>query len=151
MRLHAGAAPPGWYTWLSYAGLFLFYFAGTLAFAILLGMVVRLVRGTGRDKLAAVGLAGTGVLAAMLLVLAGSSQISFALELAFAATVVLLVIAALGKDRDLGTQIGIAILAVPMLVHTLSVIGGKYLWPAGAFDTPGLLVVRAGILSLCLG
>lgn len=150
LHLHPGATPPGWYTALSYAGLFLFYFAGTLAFAILLGLVLRFVRGTARDKVAAVGLAAAGVLAAMMLVLAGSSDISFALEIAFAVTVVLLVLAALGKDRDLGTQIGIVIVAVPMLVHTLSVIGGKYLWPDAAFDTPGMVVQRAGILSLCL-
>lgn len=150
LRLHPGSTPPGWYTALSYAGLFLFYFAGTLAFAILIGQVLRFVRGTGRDKLAAVGLAAAGVLAAMMLVLAGSTDISIALEIAFAITVVLLVVAALGKDRDLGTQIGVAIVAVPMLVHTLSVIGGKFLWPDAAFDTPGMIVQRAGILSLCL-
>ena len=150
LRLHPGTTPPGWYTTLSYAGLFLFYFAGTLAFAILLGRVLRFLRGTGSDKLAALGLAAAGVLSAMMLVLVGSSDISFALEIAFAVTVVLLVLAALGKDRDVGTQIGIAIVAVPMLVHTLSVIGGKYLWPDAAFDTPGMLVQRAGILSLCI-
>ena len=150
LRLHAGATPPSWYTALSYAGLFLFYFAGTLAFAILLGRALAFLRGTARDKLAAIGLFAAGVLAAMQLVLAGFAELSFALEIAFAVTVVLLVVAAFGKARDLGTQIGIVLLALPMLMHTVSVIGGKYLWPDAAFDGPGLLVQRAGILTLCL-
>ena len=33
LRLHVGSPPPDWYRYLSYAGLFLFYFAGTLAVA----------------------------------------------------------------------------------------------------------------------
>jgi hypothetical protein len=150
LRLHVGSAPPSWYTYLSYAGLFLFYFAGTLAFAILVGRALAFLRGHLRDKLAAIGLVAAGVLAALPLVFTGSPALTFALELAFAGAVVLLVIAALGKGRDLGTQVGIALLALPMLVHTLSVIGARYLWPDAAFDTPGQLVLRAGILCLCL-
>jgi hypothetical protein len=148
--LHAGAPPPSWYTALSYAGLFLFYFAGTLALGILVGRIAALVRAGIRDKLAALALAVAGVLAALPLVTAGSRETSFALELAFAAATVACVIASLGKNRDLGVQLGIAVLAAPLLVHTVNVVGAKYLWPDGAFDTPGVMMARAGVLSLCL-
>ena len=150
LRLHPNMAPPTWYAALSYAGLFLFYFAGTLAFGLMLGRVAAFVRGTVRDKLAAISLLVAGVLAALPLVMTGSSDLSFALEIAFAVTVVLMVVATFGKHRDLGTQIGTVLLAVPLLEHTLRVIGAKFLWPDAAFDTPDQLVTRAGVLSLCL-
>lgn len=150
LRLHPNTAPPTWYTGLSYAGLFLFYFAGTLAFALLVARVVKLVSGNVRDKLAAVGLLVAGVLAAVPLVMTAPAELSFALEIAFAVAVVLLVVATMGRERDVGVRVGILVLAIPMLEHTLSVIGAKYLWPDGAFDTPGQLVARAGVLSLCV-
>jgi hypothetical protein len=148
--LHVGKTPPSWYTYLSYAGLFLFYFAGTLALGILLGRLGALLRGGVADKLAAVALAVAGVLAALPLVTSGSTETSFALELAFALAVALCAIAAFGKNRDLGVQLGIVMLAVPLLAHTVNVIGAKYLWPDGAFDTPGVIMTRAGVLTLCL-
>ncbi|HSN26090.1 MAG TPA: hypothetical protein VLT45_07385, partial [Kofleriaceae bacterium] len=150
VRLAPSTTPPGWYTALSYVGLFLFYFAGTLAFAVLVSRVLAFVRGNVRDKIAGGALLVTGVLAALPLVLTGSSDLSFALEIAFAVTVVLLMIATFGKQRDLGVQLGIVLLVVPMLEHTLAVIGAKFLWPDAAFDTPGQLVAKAAALSLCL-
>ena len=150
VHLTAKTAPPSWYTALSYAGLFLFYFAGTLAFALLLARVVAFLRGNVRDKLAAGGLLAAGSLAALPLVMTGSSDLSFALEIAFAVTVVLLMVATFGKHRDLGVQIGMVLLVVPMLEHTLAVIGAKFLWAGAAYDTPGQLVAKAGVLSLCL-
>ncbi len=150
VRLPANTTPPHWYTALSYAGLFLFYFAGTLAFAVLVSRVLAFIRGNVREKIAGGALLVTGVLAALPLVLTGSSELSFALEIAFALTVVLLMIATFGKQRDLGVQIGIVLLVVPMLEHTLAVIGAKFLWPDAAFDTPGQLVAKAAALSLCL-
>jgi hypothetical protein len=198
MRLRTGVAPPDWYRHLSYAGLFLFYFAGTLAVAILAGRVVAAVRGGIRDKLAAVGLAVAGVLAGLPLVVAEDSGLTFALELAFAAAVVLLAVAAMARKRDPGVQIGIWVIVAPMLVHTIGVIGAKTLWPVAAavvllavaaiarkrdlrvqiglwvivapmlvhtvgvfgaktlwpdaaFDMPGILIGRIGVVSLCVG
>lgn len=148
--LHAGARPPGWYTALSYAGLFLFYFASTLALGILVGRIGRMLRGGVRDKLAGATLAVAGVLAALPLVFTGSVDTSFALELALAAATIACVVAALGRQRDLGVQLGIVMLAAPILVHTVNVVGAKYLWPDGAFDTPGVVMARTGVLSLCL-
>ena len=150
LKLPTGHAPPDWYRYLSYAGLFLFYFAGTLAVAILAGRIAALMKRGVRDRLAGGGLAIAGVLAAMPLLISGTSSTTFALELAFAAAVVLVVIASFGKNRDLGVQLGTVMVAAPLLVHTLSVIGAKFLWPDGVFETPGILVTRAGVLTLCL-
>lgn len=150
LRLHAGSPPPDWYRYLSYAGLFLFYFAGTLAVAILAGRIAALMARGLRDRLAGGGLAIAGLLAVMPLLISGTSSTTFALELAFAGAVLLVVIATFGKNRDLGVQLGTLMLAAPLLVHTLSVIGAKFLWPDGVFETPGLLVARAGVLTLCL-
>jgi hypothetical protein len=150
LRLHVGSPPPDWYRYLSYAGLFLFYFAGTLAVAILAGRVAALMTRGLRDRLAGGGLAIAGILAAMPLLVSGTSSTTFALELAFAAAVLLVVIASWGKGRDLGVQLGTIMLAVPLLVHTVNVIGTKFLWPEGAFDTPGIMMAKTGVLTLCL-
>jgi hypothetical protein len=150
LRLHVGSPPPDWYRYLSYAGLFLFYFAGTLAVAILAGRVVALMTRGLRAQIAGVCLAIAGVLAAMPLLFAGSASTTFALEVAFAVAVLLVVIATFGKHRDLGVQLGTIMFAVPLLVHTISVIGAKYVWPDGAFDTPGIMMAKAGVLTLCL-
>ncbi|HEY5922647.1 MAG TPA: hypothetical protein VIV11_13290 [Kofleriaceae bacterium] len=144
-------APPLWHTLLDYAGLFLFYFAGTLA-AVLIG--VRVVEGvrtsqTVRDWIANSSLAIASLLAAIPLLVAAPSQLSFALEIAFAIAVIAHVTTALGRGRDIGAQLGILTLAVPLLLHTLTVLGAKYLWPDGAFDGPGVEVTRAGVMALC--
>jgi hypothetical protein len=144
-------APPAWHTALDYAGLFLFYFAGTLA-AVLIGM--RVVDGvrtsrTVRDWIANISLAVAGLLAAIPLVVGAPAQVSFALEIAFAICVIALVTTAIGPGRDIGAQIGVVTLALPLLLHTLAVLGGKYLWPEGAFDGPGPDVARAGVMALC--
>jgi hypothetical protein len=143
--------PPTWHTALDYAGLFLFYFTGTLA-AVLIGM--RVVEGlrtsqTVREWVANISLAIAGLLAVIPLVVGAPAQLSFALEIAFAVCVIAFVTTSIGRGRDLGAQLGIITLAIPLLLHTVSVLGGKYLWPEGAFDGPGPDVLRAGVMALC--
>jgi hypothetical protein len=147
----AKGTPPTWHTVLDYGGLFLFYFAGTLA-AILIG--ARVVEGlrearSPRDYLASVLLGAAGLLAAIPLVLAAPSELTFLLEVTFALAVIALVASALGRGRDLGAQLGVVTLAIPLLLHGVSVLGAKFLWPEGAFDGPGVTVARAGIAALC--
>ena len=147
----AHGTPPLWHTLLDYAGLFLFYFAGTLA-AVLLGarVVSALAERRGvRDVIAHVAVAVAAVLAAIPLVITVPASISFALELAFAAAVLALVASAFGRGRDLGAQLGVVVLAVPLLVHGVAVIGARWFWPDGAFDGPGVTVAHAGALALC--
>jgi hypothetical protein len=146
----AKGVPPTWHTMLDYGGLFLFYFAGTLA-ATLIGM--RVVEGfrqarTLRDWIANAALAGASLLAVIPLAIAAPAQLSFLLELAFALAVIALAAASFGTGRDVGAQLGILTLAIPLLLHTLTVLGAKYLWPEGAFDGPGMTVVRAGVMAL---
>jgi hypothetical protein len=144
-------APPAWHTALDYAGLFLFYFTGTLA-AVLIGMrVVEGVRGsrTVRDWIANISLAVAGVLAVIPLGFGAPSQLSLPLEIAFAICVIAFVSTSFGAGRDIGAQLGVITLAVPLLLHTVAVLGGKYLWPEGGFDGPGPDVERAGVMALC--
>ena len=143
--------PPTWHTALDYAGLFLFYFAGTLAAVLIAMRVVESAReaSRARDWFATVSLAAATLLAAIPLVIAVPPQLSFALEIAFAIAVIALVLAALGRGRDLGAELGTITLAAPLLLHTVAVLGAKYLWPEGAFDGPGVTVARAGVMALC--
>jgi hypothetical protein len=146
----AKGLPPTWHTVLDYGGLFLFYFTGTLAAFIVGAHVVRQVLGARRpqDRLAAVALGIAAGLAAIPLVLAAPAALSFPLEMAFAVAVLMLVVSGLGRERDLGVQIGLVGLSIPLLVHTLSVVGDKFLWPETSFDGPGLTVVRGGVVAL---
>lgn len=143
--------PPTWHTVLDYVGLFLFYFAGTLAVLAIAMQVVDGMREAARlrDRIAHSAVAGAALLAAVPLVVSAPPQLVFALEIAFAFAVVALVVSAFGRERDLGAQLGIVTLAVPLLLHTVSALGAKYFWPEGAFDGPGLAVARAGVMALC--
>jgi hypothetical protein len=146
-------APPTWHTVMDYAGLFLFYFAGTLAACLIAVRAVEGLREAGRlrEHVANGALAVATLLAAIPLVLAVPALLSFALEIVFAIAVIALVAAAFGRGRDLGAQLGVVALAVPLLLHTVVVLGGKYVWPEGSFDGPGVTVARAGVMALCAG
>ncbi len=143
--------PPAWHTVLDYAGLFLFYFAGTLA-AVLIGVRVvehlRVSR-TLREWIASGSLAAASLLAAIPLVVAAPPALVFLLELTFALAIISLVVLGIGRGRDAGAQLGLVTLAIPLLLHTVTVLGAKYLWPEGAFDGPGPAVTRAGVMALC--
>lgn len=146
----AKGLPPRWHTVLDYGGLFLFYFTGTLAAFVIAQHLVRRVRHSAgvRQHIAQLALAVAAALAAVPLVVAAPAALSFPLEVAFACAIVAFVISALGRERDVGVQLGLVALAIPLLIHTLSVVGAKYLWPEGAFDGPGVTVARAGVLAL---
>lgn len=145
-------APPSWYTSLDYVGLFLFYFTGTLATFVVIARCVSALgeRRGARDFLAQILLAIAALLAAIPLAVAMPAQVSLALEIAFAVTVVALVASGIGRDRDLGVQLGLVVIAVPLLVHTVSVLGAQFLWPESTFDGEGVMVARAGVMSLCM-
>jgi hypothetical protein len=148
----AKGAPPIWHTVLDYGGLFLFYFTGTLA-VLVIGMRVAnaLADKPGvRTVVANVALAVAAVLGAIPLVVAAPLALSFPLEVAFGIAVVLLAVSAFGLDRDLGAQLGVVALAVPLLLHTITVVATKLWWPEGAFAGPGASVTRAGVMALCM-
>ncbi|NVB85278.1 MAG: hypothetical protein HOV81_43335 [Kofleriaceae bacterium] len=148
----AKGTPPTWHTVLDYTGLFLFYFAGTLAAFVVGARVVAVLRDRPaiRDIVAQVVFAGAAVLAAIPLVIAAPAALSFPLELAFGAAAILLVASGIGKGRDLGAQLGLVALAIPLLLHTAAVIGAKYVWPEGVFDGPGAEITKSGVMALSL-
>ncbi|HSR97178.1 MAG TPA: hypothetical protein VLM79_09020 [Kofleriaceae bacterium] len=145
-------APPSWHTYLDYAGLFLFYFAGTLAAFLLAQRCWHAIeaRTTRRATVATVLVALTTLLAAAPLIVDAPAALSLTLEVAFAASVVALVVASVGRRRDLGIQIGLGIVGVPLLMHGANVLGARFVWPDNAFDGPGLILARGGVLGLCL-
>lgn len=142
--------PPLWHTVLDYAGLFLFYFTGTLA-AILVGVrVVNALRGRAIEMASGIALGAAGLFAAIPLFIQAPAALSFPLECAFAVAIVLLVISGFGAGRDLGAQLGLVSIAIPLLLHSVAVVGAKYVWPEGAFDGPGVAVARFGVMTLSI-
>jgi len=148
----SGSAPPSWHTYLDYAGLFLFYFAGTLAALMLGARCWHAIGARGNQRTVAVSaLVGiTTILAAIPLVIDAPAALSLTLEVAFAASVIALVIASLGKPGDLGVQVGLPILAIPLLLHGVGVIGARFVWPDTMFDGPGVALAHASVIALCL-
>jgi len=146
------SAPPWWHTYLDYAGLFLFYFTGTLATLLLGSRCWRAIRtrGSRRTFLATALVAMTTILAATPLVIDTPPELSLMLEVGFAASVIALLIATLDHRGDLGIQVGLPILAIPLLLHSVDVIGAKFVWPDTMFDGPGIALTHAGVIALCL-
>jgi len=155
-RVLVKMAAPGeatwWFTGLDYLGLFFFYFTGTLA-ALLIGTRVAAAFGQpGRivDRIATVSLAIAGALAAIPLLVTAPDALSQVLEIAFGVAVIAHVVAATGRDRDLGVQFGLVLVAVPLLLHTASALGAEYLWPDRIFDGPSVDLARDGVVALCI-
>ena len=144
--------PPAWHTVLDYAGLFLFYFTGVLAALVLVMRCVGEVTGpAGRRVRAAHVVTGiAALLAAIPLVVSAPAELSLVLEFAFGLSVLLLVSTAFSREHDLGVQIGLSIVAVPLLVHTANAIGARFVWPDTTFDGPGITIARAGVVALCI-
>ncbi|HUS29341.1 MAG TPA: hypothetical protein VMZ53_12570 [Kofleriaceae bacterium] len=143
--------PPTWHTVLDYSGLFLFYFTGTLAAFLIFAHVAKLFeRRSPLVLVASIALALAGVLAAVPLVMHVPAALSIPLETVFALAVILLLASALGRHRDVGAQLGLISLALPLLLHTASVYAARYVWPEGAFDGPVTTIVRLGVMALSL-
>ncbi|MBA3393492.1 MAG: hypothetical protein H0T89_12660 [Deltaproteobacteria bacterium] len=148
----ASGTPPTWHTALDYVGLFLFYFAGTLAvFVIVTRAITSIKARLGlRDAIAHSLMVMVAALASVPLVISAPASLSLPLEIGFAAAVIALVASIFGKGRDLGVQVGLPIIVVPLLLHTANVIGADLLWPENTFDGPGQTLLRVGVLGLAL-
>ncbi len=145
-------SPPSWHTALDYTGLFLFYFAGVLA-AIAIGQrCIEAVKARSAVReLAAVGFVGVAALfASVPLVISAPAALTVLLEALFALAVIAVCASAIGKDRDLGIQIGLPVIAIPLLVHTVNALGSVFLWPENQFDGPGTQLAQMGVLALAL-
>lgn len=150
--LRPSGAPPAWHKNLDYVGLFSLYFTGTLAALLLAVWCWQEIRGDHgwRARGAAVIVAITAVLAAVPLAVDAPADLSLSLEVALAVSGIAIVAAAFGRRRDLGVQVGLPILAVPLLLHVASAIGARFLWTDNVFDGPGAVLARAGVSALCL-
>ncbi len=148
----ATGVPPWWHTGLDYVGLFLFYFAGTLAaFVILSRCYAAIVARRGvRDTIAHGVLAAATVVVLAPLVISAPAWLSLVIELSFAAAMVALVASVYEAGRDAGVQIGLPIICIPLLMHTATVIGAEYVWPENTFDGPGQELLRYGVLGLSI-
>lgn len=148
----ATGGPPLWHAALDYIGLFSHYFVATLAAVVILARSVTAVtkRHDARQILAHVALGLAAVLASVPLVAAMPSAFTMVLEVAFAAAVVLIVASGLGRGRDAGVQLGLFVLAVPLLLHTLQAIGARLVWSGGGLQDIVLGASGAGVIAICL-
>src|SRR5258706_979054 len=147
----SSGAPPVWHTQLDFVGLFLLYFAGTLPLFIIGARVVACVREWRgwRDTIGQLALAIAAVLAAIPLVMVAPDWLDFPREVAFAVAVIALVVSGFARDRDLGAQMGLIVIAVPLLVHSVTNIGARYDWPQGALVSAAAGSAHTGVMALC--
>ena len=150
--LRPSGSPPAWHTYLDYVGLFSFYFTGTLAALVLGVWCWQAVRGDHGRRARGAGLivAITAVLAAAPLAVDAPAVLSLTLEVALALSVIAIVAAAFGRRRDLGIQVGLPVLAIPLLLHVANAIGARFVWSDDLFEGPGIALARAGVSALCL-
>ena len=146
-----GQPPGAWYAWLDYAGLFLSYFTGTLAVALLgARSLAALVAGRGlRDALAQVALLVATALFAIEIVLDAPDWVSIPAEAMFGVAVLATLANAAGRRRDLGAQVGLVTLSAPLLIHTAGAFGVHYLWEY-ALSEPARMLAGFGVMALAL-
>jgi uncharacterized membrane protein len=144
--------PPWWHTLLDYAGLFLFYFAGTLAMLVLAARCISAFNRTRRiaDLIGHATLLLATLITAIPLVVSVPESSNLVLAIAFAVAALAMVATVFGRHRDAGVQVGLPIVVIPLLLHSATVIGAKLVWPEDAIDGPGQALVRSGVLGLCL-
>jgi len=139
-------------------GLFLLYFGTALALAVMVMRAITLFRVRAKDPVFTLGRVGLGVLLVSVALLAAigvvagpSDNLSLALHTAWFAVVVAIVIAMFIRMRDVWTAVGVAGLAVPLLVHYYAVTLSRFLTEEQVIDSG--LVENAGtwgLKAMCL-
>jgi len=116
-----GQAPPGWHQVLEYLGLFLFYFASALAFAVLLSSLSRVWARREYPPLLRAPMVLLGAifaaLAAIAIVTQADADAQFLFETTFVGTLLCLVFAQANRAGSLRAKLGLALLATPFGVH----------------------------------
>lgn len=117
--------PPMWHEVLSYAGLFLLYFASTLAVGNLAGHGWQLVTGDQRRRgpraipsaLLAASIIAFAALAVTNLARDPGEQMSFAFDTAFTLFLLLLLAHYLSEPGDLRVKAALVVLIAPLVIH----------------------------------
>ncbi len=130
--------PPDWHTALDYVGLFSHYFTGALAVLVIIRRAIDAIDANRslRDVLAHVAVGIAALVATAPLLVSTPPWTSFLLEITFSLAVIAMVASAFGHGRDLGIQIGLPILAAPLVFHTITVLTAQLVWP-DMWDAPG--------------
>jgi hypothetical protein len=164
-RLAVGALPPTppgetspEHTALFYVGLFVQYFASTLAIGVIAVRAAGYLRTQGAGLLRAAGVA-RGALFALFAAVAAvavatppSPATSFVLQSACAAAVLSILVAALVRRHDWGVIAGILLFATPLLVHYGGAFAGRVLLSEEQVLDIELVerVKRAGQWAVCV-
>ena len=143
--------PPGWHVMLAYVGLFFFYFAGLLA-AVVIGLrwfdALR-TKSVVHFAMHAL-LAGCALIGIVPFVISEPAMFGVVREILFAITIGALAVSTWGSGRDRGIQIGLAIIAIPLLLHVVAALGAYFVWPDETFDGPGIRIESAGVVMLAI-
>ncbi len=146
-----GHEPATWYAALDYGGLFLSYFTGTLAVAILGARAIATLlafRGV-RDVVAQAAILGAVALFALEIMLDAPEWVAIPAEALFGLAVLATVVSTFGRGRDLGAQIGIVILSLPLLLHTGAAFGVHFAWE-DTLSEPARMLAGLGVMALAL-
>jgi hypothetical protein len=145
--------PGAWLTALDYLGLFLFYFMGVLAVALLavraVGWMTRPERPV-RDRVRAVAVGCFAAACAIAFIAPAGPAYSLFLESLFVAGIVVLGVTVLRRGLDLGAVIGLAMFTVPFAVHLYGAIGVRMLGTDTLPDEFIARVSQVGVMTLCL-
>jgi len=157
---------PAWQAVLGWVGLFLHYFVGCLAIALLLVRAARFGRGTGwsrvRESASAMAAGAVSLIAGFAFIAGEHARTGFALETTLAAAMVIAFLSAVRPvpvaDRVFrrmgipGAAIGLGFVIAPFAIHYYGVISAKFMWPDDAADLSLISgpVTRAGVSALCL-
>lgn len=147
--------PPAWHTALDYSGLFIQYFVGVLAVMVLVSRCIGAIDDgrSLRDMAAHVMLGVAALVAAVPLLVTVPPWTSFLLEIMFVLAVIATVASVFGRERDLGIQVGLPLLALPLLFHTVMKVAAELVWPEGAFEAPGgpaTTMIKVAIMILSI-
>lgn len=156
-------APPQWHTALDYCGLFLFYFASLLGVISAGVRIARFFQGERRAppwaarRAELTTIAPLGALALVsvwTVIVAPADGMKLPLETCLAAVALVQVGRGagwfIGKPRDLGVTIGVALLAAPLVLHYFAVLGAHFWWPEDTYDGVGASLAQASGLALSI-
>src|SRR5262245_23816510 len=155
----AAGSPPVWHAVLDHVGLFLLYFASTLAIGILFLSAAGLVRSSregaaprGAAWLRAGVLGGLGVVAAIAVVAPPSATTSFLLQSFFAAAVVALIATIVVRRPGWGVAAGAILVGIPLLIYYGGAFASHFVLSEDQVLDTGLTerIQRWGTGALCL-